>query len=131
MQYQFLEPTSRRDRQSTIVICSRRPPPQTRPSRPQDPPQSAYKISKCAVLREKLGRIPQGVWLVVDWPTIRQDFPVDLTQSCQRRGEPLSNDIWDFDPPPLFIASCARREDARALVKLARNGGDIRFYRTD
>ncbi len=70
-------------------------------------------------------------WIVVDWPSICKDFPIDLSQSCERRGESLPDNIFELDPPPLLIAECDRREDSRALVRLARNGGEIRFFRTD
>jgi len=69
-------------------------------------------------------------WLVVDWPTTSPDFPIDLTESCNRRGEEMPDNIFDIEPPPLLVACCSKRDEARQLVRLARNG-DIHFFRTD
>lgn len=72
-----------------------------------------------------------GKWFVYDWPTTDENFPLDLSQSCERRGERLTKEVFEGECSPLLIAECSRRQDARAIVKLARNGGEIRFYRTD
>ena len=64
-------------------------------------------------------------WLVVDWPTTRQDFPVDLTHA--RLRDQLPADPFALDPRPLVVASCDKRKDARAIVKMGRRD-EILFY---
>jgi hypothetical protein len=67
----------------------------------------------------------KGQWLVVDWPTSCRDFPVDLTHA--RLRDQLPDNPFKLDPPPLLVASCSRRKDARAIIKMGRRD-EILFY---
>ncbi len=64
-------------------------------------------------------------WLVVDFPKNCGDLPADLTQAWQRQGNQLPEDISELEPTPSLIALCARRRDARAMVRVSRNGGKV------